>query len=296
MSKLKVLKFKGQLKREIHLIQTLNLMRQIAAAEFHHLEGERNKAGEFILLLDAFFNFYESANIHPENDSAETQGSSCIVAITSNEGFLGALNNEVITKTTELYEKDPDSSIVIIGARGARRLSEMGLSAVEFPGIPFPLEASATLPLHSYLMGKYSSKEFNSVRIVYPRCYSMARQTIVASEILPFNILDLARKSKKNNSWRDEIGYVLVEPSAQRIIEYTISLCFQRQLYEIFWNAKLSEVAARTIELNQRYERLSKDIQKMKTQYFRACHDVIDEGIREISASIRFSKLLEKEA
>ena len=292
MSKIKVLKLKDRLKREIQLIQTLDLLRQIAASEFHNLEKERDKASEFILLLGTFFNFFEAKQIHDEDYDPHRKPITCVVAITSNEGFLGALNNEVLTQAMSIYQESPDSRFVIVGSRGVRRIREAGIEADEFPGIPFPLRYSAVQPLQEYLMSRFAKKEISMVKIVYPRCHSFSQQRVEVSDILPFNISSLRQNSAKKFPLLYDPEYVVVEPDAKRIIEYTVALCFQRQLFEIFWNSKLSEVAARTMELNARYDRLSKNAEHLKSKYFRACHEVIDEGIREVFAGISFSKKL----
>ncbi len=289
MSKITVLKLKNHLRRELQVIHTLELLKQIAASEFHYLEKQKKEASQFVRLLESFFNFYQSKHLTAGFFSEEPSSIPAMIAITSDEGFLGALNNLIVEKAVQFYRENPGTNLVVLGRRGARKIRDFGIEPVEFPGIPFPLEYQAVLPLKKYLMDLYTANRIGSIHVIYARCHSFTKQTLEVTNLLPYNMLGNQRPEDET-----ELDTVIMEPDIEQIIQYTIALCFGRQLYEIFWDSKLSEVAARTIELNERYEHLSKSSEKVRMQYFRASHEVIDAGIREIFSSQHFSRQQKK--
>lgn len=290
MSKIAVIKLKTHLKRELQVIHTLELLKQIAASEFHYLEKRKKEASQLVLLLESFFSFYHSKHLTAGIFSEEPSRIPAMVAVTSDEGFLGALNNLIVEKAVGFARDHPGTHLVVLGRRGARKIRDFGIEPVEFPGIPFPLDYDAVLPLKKHLLDLYTNNRVGSIHMIYARCHSFTRQTLEIASLLPYNIL--GRRPPVEDE--EELNAVLIEPDIGQIIRYTIALCFGRQLYEIFWESKLSEVAARTIEINERYEQLSKSSEKIRMRYFRASHEVIDAGIREVFSSRHFSRKLRK--
>lgn len=296
MSKIAVLKLKDRLRQERQVLSTLDTLKQIAIQEFQSLDKKRREVAPFLVLLGSFFNFYKAKPLLQAHFAEMPSQASAVLAVTSDEGFLGSLNNQIVDKAVECYFEEPNSRLIVVGKRGARKIKDMGLDAIEFPGIPFPLEYGATVPLRNYLMREYVKNAFGSVRAVYVQCQSFTRQSLQVTPLLPFNVKDMsARAAERYPDYRRDIEYVIAEPDIQRVLQYTIALCFGRQLFDIFWESKLSEVVARTVELSDRHETLTKRFEKLKIQYMRASHEVIDTGIREVFAGHHFTQKLKAE-
>jgi F0F1-type ATP synthase gamma subunit len=134
-------------------------------------------------------------------------------------------------------------------------------------------------------MDLYESGQIGSAEVIHARCHSFTRQTLEVTRLLPFSIADIEPRPQLEEAAPD---YLIVEPDARRLVEYTIALWLSRRLYAIYWDSKLSEAACRAIELNERYEALRRQREKTLQRYFRACHEVIDAGIREVFASHHF--------
>lgn len=290
MSKAAVLKLKGRLRQELRLIHTLDMLKQISVSEFRHLDSERNRASEFTKSLRSFFRFYGVCGLNDNQLVKNESKVPAVVAISSDSGFLGALNNQIIARAADAYQKNPETQVIVLGRRGATKLKELGVKCVSFPGIPFPLEYRAAMPLKAYLMNQYMKRQIGSVEIIYAHCHTFTRQSLATEFLLPF----VPNEDELGEGVEKQIEHSIQEPDFQKIFEYTVSLCFGRRLYEIFWDSKLSEVANRSIELNGRYETLSRKSEKTRSQYFRANHEVIDIGIREIFASRHFFEKMKK--
>jgi hypothetical protein len=65
-----------------------------------------------------------------------------------------------------------------------------------------------------------------------------------------------------------------------------IKLWLTRKIHEIFWQSRLSELAARMMHLEASFQELSQQKRKQTLQYFRNAHEVTDTSIRESYAGV----------
>ncbi len=295
MSKVAVLKLRNKLKSDLEIIKTIDILKEIAVSEYRFMEDNRRQAGVFLDLIESFFRFYKNDQFKESRYFKNTSKRSAVVAVTSDEGFLGFLNNQMIERVVQFREKNPDCEVAVLGRRGARRMTELGIPALELSGIPFPLDYQDTAPLKAYLMDAYVRNQIGSATIIYAHCHSMTHQTVESLKILPFHMAEHGQGTGSQFESRlASDRYVVIEPDFQHLVEYTVALWFGRKLYEIFWDCKLSEVACRAIELNERIETLTKQRDKTRMRYFRSNHEVIDAEIRDIFASHHFSQKAKK--
>lgn len=288
MSKIAVIKLKNRLKSELQIIETINVLKQIAVSEYQFMERERRTVSQFTQVVESFFHFYAVKRLPDSRFFRNPSQTPAVVAVTSDEGFLGALNLQIVDAVVKRLKESPGAHLVVMGRQGVRRFNELGHSVnYELPGISLPMAYESVLPLKNHLMDRYLKGRIGSAEIVHAQCHSFSRQTIAVDKLLPFNELRVSGQETAESG-----NYTFVEPDIRQVIEYTIALWFGRKLYEIFWDAKLSEVAGRAIELNERYESLSGRSRKTRIRYFRAAHEMIDSGIREVFASQHFAKKL----
>ena len=289
MSKIRVLKLRTALKKNLQVINTMEVLKQIAVSEFRYLEHARQERTKFMKFLGTFFLFYKSQKLNDMKFLSNGCKRRAIVVISSDEGFLGALNTQILEKGARLYEESGrDAKVIAVGRRGVHKLSDRGVPAEPLPGVPFPLTYEAVLPLKKMLIDGYLKKEFGSVDIVRAVCHSFTHQSVESVQLLPLSLADITRSEGLDVKTEESPDYLVIEPHVKPVIEYTIALWLGRRLFEIYWDSKLSEVASRAIELTERYEALSRKSAKTRLQYFRACHEVIDTGIREVFSSHHF--------
>ncbi|MBF0253555.1 MAG: F0F1 ATP synthase subunit gamma [Candidatus Omnitrophica bacterium] len=287
MGKAAVTRLRDTLKDELKLLNTLNVLKQIAIAEYQYLDSERRQASAFLRVLRTFFRFYHEIRLEDSLFVRNPCQDPAVVVLTSDEGFTGNLNAQIIDRAARRHDENPATQVVVLGRRGALRLAELGVPAVEFEGIGLPLGYSAVSPLKPFLLDQYLNQKIGSATIIYARCQSFTRQTLEESRVLPFHEADItgADDGSLGEMPVAPRGLTIIEPDIRKIVDYTIALWFGRRLYELFWESKLSEVANRSIELSERHERLSRQRGRTLSRYFRASHEVIDAGIREVFAS-----------
>jgi F0F1-type ATP synthase gamma subunit len=102
-------------------------------------------------------------------------------------------------------------------------------------------------------------------------------QQVEVVNFLPFLPNFLAAKQKES-----VIQNVIIESRISDIVEYLIYLWMGQKLYDIFGLSRLSEFAARYVHLEDSLRRLKEMDSKLKLQYFRVRHEIIDQSMREL--------------
>src|SRR5512142_1942342 len=103
------------------LVDLVQVLKDIADMKFHDLFARRGGFLRFGETFAEFFRLLERVELtHPliSNSNPET----CIVVITSEEGFIGDLNNKVITRAMKEREQTPHAKFVTIGRKGVARM------------------------------------------------------------------------------------------------------------------------------------------------------------------------------
>ena len=284
MLTLKKLKTDMQFNRE--LTGLVDVLKGIASAQFRHLQAKREYFVRFNRCLENFYAVLDlrPAGGHPFLASEPFLPTSGIVMITSDEGFLGELNTQVINIGLNLRrEKD---TLIILGERGAHTLEELGESFLYFPGIPEDIRYEQAKDLRDYLIQGYLNQKFGKITMVYPKFITFAIQEVKAEQLLPY-------PREAESAGVEFQPQTLIEPSAVRIVDYLIRLWMAQKIYDLFWESKLSEWAARVIHLEESSQVLAELNKKLQFSYFRLLHQISDNNIREIFAS-RISEKLEE--
>ncbi|MFH1441625.1 MAG: FoF1 ATP synthase subunit gamma [Candidatus Omnitrophota bacterium] len=209
---------------------------------------------------------------------------SCIVIVTSDEGFLGELTNLLINSGIEQRKSDQDQ-IIVFGQQGQRYLEELNMEFLFFPGIPYDINYKHAYDRAGYLLQQYL-RNYGRLYVVYPKFVSLSLQRVTTVQLLPHKpfVSDSMRQSggAKPKISKEEM---LIEPSIDNVLAGLINLYMGYKLFEIAWSAKQSEYAARIMHLEGSTQELSQLNQKLSFEYFRQIHSLRDKVIREISAS-----------
>jgi F0F1-type ATP synthase gamma subunit len=92
--------------------------------------------------------------------------------------------------------------------------------------------------------------------------------------------------SKKSETGGGAPSYdVIMESSQGDIVAYLVYIRMAQVLYEIFGFSRLAEFAARFVHLEESIQRLKDLDKKLRLQYFRARHELIDRNMRELFAA-----------
>jgi len=281
MSKSLVARFKKELRSTTYLMELVDVLKRVAASQFQSLarsQAEGTSLSSRIVLEDYFRLIPPAQFRHPFVEKpAPPLG---IVIVASDEGFLGGLNAAVIQKALSARGGE-QAELIVLGERGRIYLEDLGERITPFPGVGEHISSEKVERLRDYIVGQYLQRKFASVLVFYPRCMSFVHQEVESFQLLPYErppqSLDLVSSDPRE---------IILEPSAYSIIEYLIQLWLARKIHELFWQSKLSELAARAMHLEASFQELGEQKKKQTLKYFRSLHEVADTSIRESYAGL----------
>lgn len=255
------------------LIETL---KTIAVSQYRALEQRVKTFKDFFLIIETFFEFIDIKKVNnpflnPENKPQ------AVVAVTSDSGFLGGLNMQVIGAALKELEKI-SGKLIIIGERGKMYVRGTGTSSVNFPGISDEERFGQSMQLRDYITSEVLRGSFGCVKVVYPRPISFTVQRVETVSFLPYS------PANKNETRQVTMPDIIMESRPQDIVEYLVYLWMGWKLYEIFGLSRLAEFAARYIHLEESAQKLKDLDKKVRLEYFRVRHELIDRTMRELFA------------
>jgi F-type H+-transporting ATPase subunit gamma len=284
---------KNELEFNTDLVALLEVMKGIAASRFQALQKRKERFRKFADSFQSFFELIDFSQAEHPFSRASTKRVG-IVMVTSDEGFMGGLNTHVIN--SGLAERKSEAELMILGERGAAYLKGMNEKFIPFPGVTEENKYELALKLKDYIMEQSKSHKIGKVVLSYPVPVSFTFQKIEVVKLLPCAELFEKQKTEDRRQRTEDRGQktedrgqnpekVIIESSMDAIIEHLVGEWITQKLYEVFEDSKLSEFAARTINLEQSHQNLSQSREALRYKYFSAKHSFVDKGMRETFAS-----------
>lgn len=264
----------------------VDILKGIAASQFQALMRKRKKFEKFAESFDGFFRLVDFAKIDSPfiRPRSETTG---VVMVTSDEGFMGDLNAKVI----EAALKDAGAGkkeLYVLGAHGLDAVKERGFSAQGFPGVEYEKRYEQALAVKERVAADVSAGKVGRLTVTYPHPVSFTVQRPVVVPLLP-----CAELFKKQENLLSDKTAVILESQPEKLIEHLVGIWITSRLTDFFEESKLAEFAAKTMHLEQSYDRLTEQGKVLKHRYFRCRRELIDKGTRETFASILLRRNLE---
>ena len=264
------------------LSSLIEVLKNIAVSQYRILEHRIRVFEKFMLSINTFFEFIDfSQTNHPFLvNQAKPQA---VVAITSDSGMLGGLNMQVVTKAIVELEKSP-GQLIVIGERGKIYVLESGLPFVAFPGIKDEDRYPQAMQLRDYLITKALKGAFGNLKVVYPHPVSFTVQRVEMVTFLPFSPTLAGETGQSEDRLAVASGGkdIILESRLDDAIEYLIYLWIGQRLYDLFGLSRLAEFAARYVHLEESLQKLKEIDVKLRLEYFRIRHELIDRNMREL--------------
>ncbi len=268
------------------LTKLVDVMKGIAAAQYHVMEHKRVNLEKYSEALDELFAFYDFRNTdHPYLQPQSEKKLICMV--TTDSGFLGGLNMRVAT--AGMAQETPESKYVVLGERGANFLREMNRASDSFPGInPDDTRFELGEKFIQHILKAVWEQNIGKVILVYPYPVSFTSQRIEVLNLLPCPMfykdkpetLDVEKQAKS----------VILDSKPEGLIEYLTLFWLRRRIIEVMENAKMAEYGARTMHLEESYSTLTKLDKQHRLQFFKAKREKIDQSLRETFCAKLVSK------
>lgn len=290
-----VLRYKKELQTAGELQELMELMKQVTASQFHATQetaeasrGPRGKSARspvqspeaLAAAMEGFFRLIPpDQRLHPFFDEpSEPLG---LVMLTSDEGFVGGLNASVIEQAL-LTPGAQQAELIIVGERGRVYLQDLRLRCTPFPSLT---SRGVVERLQQHLITRYLAGRLRHVIVCYPHFYSVARQEPTAYPLLPY------RRPRAGGAPAPAASpQTFVEPAGPAIIEYLVTLWVGCKLHDLFQQSRLAELAARITRLELNGRELEDRRRKVRLQYFRAKHELVDSSLRETYAGLQLGR------
>jgi F-type H+-transporting ATPase subunit gamma len=211
-----------------------------------------------------------------------------LVIITSDMGFVGGLNTEVVDAGLRQLRKKDESRILVLGEKGILSLQEKGRSFDFLEGISSDMQFTLPEKVRDYIYAHCWKNKIGRVVISYPKFISFARQEIQTETLIPCGYLFKTEKEQAETEVKQPIQpeaerqKFIFEPTGPKVLDYLLKTYLAYKTYDIFWHSKLSEFAARSMHLDGSMQELSDMKKQVQLQYFRSKHEVTDRTIRDI--------------
>jgi len=258
------------------LASLIDVLKNIAVSQYHALEQKIKSFSEFLLTIESFFDLIDIRWVDHQflNPKNKPLG---VVAVTSDSGLLGGLNMQVVSRALYELEKTP-GKLIVVGERGKGYARESNIPFVSFGGIKDEERYVQAIQLRDYIASRVLDGSFGQLKVVYPHPISFTVQRVETVSLLPFVPSTLAHKPVSKEASVD----VILESKLQDIIEYLVTLWIGQKFYEIFGLSRLAEFAARYVHLEESLQKLKDMDNKLRLQYFRVRHELIDRNMREL--------------
>lgn len=259
------------------LSSLIEALKNIAVAQYRILEQRMKTFEKLLSTIEDFTEFIDITKIdhpflNPRNKSL------AVIAVTSDSGLLGGLNMQVVSHALSELENNP-GKLIVIGERGKAYVRDSSVPFAAFSGIKDEARFEQASQLRDYVIKDLIDGSFGCLKIVYPRPVSFTVQRVETVCLLPF------APSPQQPSAVTDVSEVIFESKPEDIIEYLVYIWLGQKFYEIFGLSRLAEFAARFVHLEGSHQKLKEMDDKIRLEYFRVRHELIDRNMRELFAA-----------
>src|SRR3989338_5356332 len=280
----KAMKIKSDLEDIAELVEIIQVLKDVADTKFHELATRKDRFARFGESFVEFFRMISLSTIrHPlvSNDNPKVG----IVGVTSEAGFMGDLNAKTIRHILAEKEKIPDSTLIIVGRKGADKLSKVQPGMKTFVDVEETGLYEMAIRIKDYVVEEVMSGRLGKIVVVYPWSKNFNLQKPRTVKLLPCDEL-----LTKQADFVDAIERVIEESDPAEIISYLADMWLVCRLYEIMHDTSISEAAAQSQQLEASVQRMKKDKKGIYSAFAKAKKGDIDKSMREVFTSRMMTK------
>lgn len=267
------------------LVDLVQVLKDIADMKFHDLFAKRGGFQRFGESFADFFRLLDTVNVaHPL--ISNTNKDVCIVVVTTEEGFIGDLNNKVVTRALEVRQEYPEARFVTVGRKGVAKLEMMGVKSEKiYEDLAEKSLYDLAVLLKDHLVGQVMNGTYGKVIVVYP--WPKDLQTVRARvvKLLPADFI-----FQKQVQTVESFTKVIEESDPLDIIGYLAGLWASSKIYEVMLDTSIAAVAAQSQQLDTSLMNVKKEAAGVKLKWRKARKSDIDKSLRETFSSRLMTK------
>jgi len=199
------------------------------------------------------------------------------IVFTSDRGLAGALNSNVLRRSTEaILSHQVDSMVVTAGRKGQDYFTRRRRTlAATFIGLGERAEYTDIIPVARVAMDAFINEAVDAVHVVYPRFVSTLTQTPTLVQLLPIQPLEQHGTTLE----------FIVEPSPEEIMDALLPRYVEVQLYQALLETTASEHSARMMAMRNATDNALEIVQGLTLTYNKARQAAITKEITEIATA-----------
>lgn len=208
-----------------------------------------------------------------------------LVVIASDSGLAGAFNANILKRLVEEVRADAAAGVttklVVVGRQAARfavRLQEVEVLGVYEDTARDP-EANKLRALMHTLFTGYEASKFDAVDVIYTHFQTMVTQTVQVQRVLPAGLSDVAAQRTFD-----------FEPSAEAVLELTLTRLVEAQIYQALLESQASEHAMRMLAMKNASDNASELVEDLTLVYNNARQASITQELAEITGGAEAMK------
>lgn len=265
---------KGDLDFNRGLYNLIDALGKMAVSQYYVLEKKNKPFDKLSIGVETIFGMLDVSRSHSPF-VAIANSPRGVIAVTSDSGLLGGLNTQVMNLAAKEV-RDQQARLMVIGEKGRLYAQENNLACTLFGGISDEARHSQALQVRDYIVSEVSSSRLGALKIIYPHPVSIISQKVQSLTLLPISVsADKARIPAD----------IILESGLEDIIEYLSYIVVGNKLYNIFGLARLAELSARFMHLENSKGKLEELSKSLRLQYFRQKHELTDRNMRELFAA-----------
>ena len=260
------------LKKQINDIKdirvTVKALEKIAAANVHNLETTSQQMLDYETELINIWSSVDEAELKGPLFRKSVSSRRLKVVLTTQKGLCGGMLNRLLD-FVEL-NLSPKDEIILIGEEGKRLFQERGIK------IDYFFDGTNDIPqekdiedIKNTIISKFVQHYYKEVSVIYPRFISLPVQSPEDFHFLPLRGESWIKEGVINQNANQNNDFPIYEPNLDAIIGYLVKDYLGLVFYQKILEAKLSELAARTVAMENAADKAKKLIHKLSIRYFR---------------------------
>src|SRR2546428_10033021 len=190
-----------------------------------------------------------------------------VLIISTDKGLAGALNTNLFREAANF--DIAKTAFVVTGKRArqfiARTKREL-LADFELKDAPSFVE---TKPMSKFCMEKFLNREVDKVSVLYTHFINTINQRPVVETLFPISSFDLPKSESAEGATEDVdpmLGYVF-EPIAEVLLDATLPLYIQHEVFQMILDARASEHSARMVAMKNATDNANQFIKDLTLEY-----------------------------
>lgn len=246
--------------------EMVRTIEKIAASRLHQMNDEVSRLDAYAQELSRVLNYLShagAATVHPLTSAGG--GESVLVIVGGNKGLVGGQNHDLVS--VYMGHAHEYQQVIAVGRTVAQLLEEEHIRpGTHFDGFDEGIAAPAVSAISDYLFDAFGKESWKRVDILYANYLTISRQEAVIEQFLPFTFPP-AEETQKDPLAPLESALPVYEPSPSRVYNRFLDLYIRVRFYKLLLTAKLSELSARTIEMEHAATKADGMLAKIRHDY-----------------------------